>query len=48
MNLKESTDNNQIILSIIIPVYNVEQYLKECLDSVKQLNIYNYEVIYYQ
>ncbi len=45
MNLKESTDNNQIILSIIIPVYNVEQYLKECLDSVKQLNIYNYEVI---
>ena len=27
-------DNNEIILSIIIPVYNVELYLKECLDSI--------------
>lgn len=45
MKLKEDAINDQIILSIIIPVYNVEQYLKECLDSVKQLNIYNYEVI---
>ena len=27
-------DNNEILLSIIIPVYNVELYLKECLDSI--------------
>ena len=27
-------DKNEILLSIIIPVYNVELYLKECLDSI--------------
>ena len=27
-------ENNEIILSMIIPVYNVELYLKECLDSI--------------
>ena len=26
--------NNEMLLSIIIPVYNVEPYLKECLDSI--------------
>lgn len=26
--------NNSIILSIIIPVYNVENYIRECLDSI--------------
>ena len=27
-------ENSEIILSMIIPVYNVELYLKECLDSI--------------
>ena len=27
-------ENNEILLSIIIPVYNVELYLKDCLDSI--------------
>lgn len=27
-------DKNEILLSIIIPVYNVELYLKDCLDSI--------------
>lgn len=31
-------------VSIIVPVYNVEDYVKECLNSVKDLNI-NYEII---
>jgi len=32
-------------LSIIIPVYNVEEYLAECLDSVLSLTDFDYEVI---
>lgn len=31
--------------SIIIPVYNVQQYLNECLDSVVSQNFKDYEVI---
>ncbi len=31
--------------SIIIPVYNVEKYLRKCLDSVFSQNYKNYEVI---
>ena len=31
--------------SIIIPVYNVEDYIKECLDSVKKQSFKDYEVI---
>ena len=34
-----------MILSIIIPVYNVETYLRACLDSVVNEGIGNYEVI---
>lgn len=36
---------NNIQLSIIIPVYNVEKYLKKCLDSVLDQDISNYEII---
>lgn len=31
--------------SIIIPVYNVEEYLAECLESVYSQNFYDYEII---
>ncbi|MGX4686645.1 bifunctional glycosyltransferase/CDP-glycerol:glycerophosphate glycerophosphotransferase [Vagococcus sp. JNUCC 83] len=34
-----------IKLSIIVPVYNVSNYLEECLDSLLKQNIENYEVI---
>lgn len=37
--------NNRIGLSIIIPVYNVEQYLKQCLDSVANQKFTDFEVI---
>ena len=31
-------------VSIIIPVYNVEQYLSECLDSVVNQTVVNMEI----
>lgn len=32
-------------LSIIIPVYNVEQYLKKCIDSCLAQDLEDYEII---
>ena len=32
-------------ISVIVPVYNVEKYLRECLDSITAQNYDNYEVI---
>ncbi len=37
--------NNEVKLSIIIPVYNVESYLKKCLDSIIKNYNKNIEVI---
>ena len=34
-----------IFISIIVPVYNVEKYLRECLDSISQLKTVTWEVI---
>lgn len=34
-----------IKLSIIVPVYNVEKYIRKCLDSILSQNISNYEII---
>lgn len=33
------------LLSIIIPVYNLENYLEDCLNSIINQNFYDYEVI---
>lgn len=32
-------------LSIVVPVYKTEAYLKECLDSLLEQDIYNYEIL---
>ena len=37
--------NNQPKVSVIIPVYNVEQYLRKCLDSVINQTYKNLEII---
>ncbi len=34
-----------LLISIIIPVYNVEPYLRQCLDSIFEQEADNYEVI---
>ena len=35
----------EIAVSIVIPVCNVERYLKECLDSVIKQTLKNIEII---
>ena len=35
----------KFILSVIIPVYNVEKYLRKCVDSVLAQDIADMEVI---
>lgn len=37
--------NENIAVSIIIPIYNVEQYLRQCLDSVVNQTFKNFECI---
>ena len=36
---------NQIDISIIIPIYNVEKYLNACLESLVQQSYDNIEII---
>ena len=37
--------SNDIKISIIIPVYNVEKYLKQCLDSIINQTFIDFECI---
>lgn len=36
---------NGVTVSVVIPVYNVEKYLKECIDSVLRQTYSSYEII---
>ena len=33
------------MISVIVPVYNVEEYLEECLESIRQQTFTDIEVI---
>ena len=35
----------KVMFSIIVPVYNVENYIKECLDSIKNQSFIDFEVL---
>ncbi|MBQ8680482.1 MAG: glycosyltransferase family 2 protein, partial [Treponema sp.] len=37
--------DNQPLISVIVPVYNVEKYLPQCLDSIKNQTYKNLEII---
>lgn len=36
---------NEVTVSVVIPVYNVEKYLRECVDSVLRQTYSSYEII---
>lgn len=36
---------DKVFISIIVPIYNVENYLRECLDSISQLKAVRWEAI---
>ncbi|MES2864258.1 MULTISPECIES: glycosyltransferase family 2 protein [unclassified Flavobacterium] len=37
--------NKNILFSIIVPVYNVEEYLNQCIDSILEQSFSNFELI---
>ena len=45
MKLEKHMQNTQPLISVIIPIYNVEKYLERCLDSVISQDYDNLEII---
>ena len=43
--LHQAYENSIIKFSIIVPVYNVEKFLRECLDSIASQTLKEFEVI---
>ncbi len=41
----EERSTNEILLSVIVPVYNVEEYLRKCLDSILGQTFRDFELI---
>ena len=43
--MKDELKNKNITVSIIIPVYNVQDYLNRCIISILSQTLENYEII---
>ena len=41
----EIINEENFLISIVIPVYNAEKYLEQCLNSIKNQTYKNFEVI---
>ena len=37
--------SNSVLISVVVPVYNVEDYIEECLESIEKQSFSSYEVI---
>ena len=44
-NIMLSAENEEHLISVIVPVYNVEMYLTECVNSIQQQTYKNLEII---
>ena len=45
INTKSSFSPNIVLVSVIVPVYNVERYLERCLQSITNQTFNNIEII---
>ncbi len=45
MNGSSRSKNNMPLISVIVPVYNVEEYLKQCVDSILSQTLREIEII---
>lgn len=45
MSSTRNTTNNQPKVSVVVPIYNVERYLRECVDSILAQTLKDIEVI---
>ena len=40
-----SSINSQILLSVVVPAYNVQKYIKSAIRSIQNQNMLNFEII---
>ena len=43
--IMNSSSNNKVKVSVVIPIYNSQQYLGECLNTVVNQTLYDIEII---
>lgn len=38
-------EKNELLISVVVPIYKVEKYLDECIESIKNQTYRNLEII---